>query len=610
MRASRLSPESRQRGALLVLAVSLVILAAGMFHLQIIEYSRLWALSENNRIRIQPIVPQRGILYDRHGAALVENRLSYTVSVVRSEMDKQLTVRQLSSLIDLDSTTIMNKLRGSRTPGYLPAAVVRDVGFEKIAILEEQNSAFPGVTYETQMTRRYLPGLAAECFTGYLGEVSDDDTARNPELRLGSFIGKHGIERQYDELLRGSEGIRFLEVTARGEVVGDLADRRPQPAKSGVDLELSIDATLQQAAAREIDSFCCGAIVALDPRTGEALCMVSRPRYDANVFSGTVPSDIWRSIVSDPNRPLLNRPVNARYQPGSTFKLVTAGALLEEKIVNRHTLLSPCRGGWQFGTRFFKCWNEGGHGSLDLVGSVERSCNAYFYQAGAKLGQEKLAMYARACGFGVKTGVDLPQENAGLNPTPAVMNKLYPHGWTRAGALNFAIGQGELVATPLQLAQFYAGLANNGVVYRPHFLKTVTTIDGRRRTMAPEVSFTLPFSIPTLALLKEALWGVVNSAHGTGGRMRDPELVMAGKTGTAQNPHGNEHSWFVGFAPYENPEIVIAVIVENAGHGSDVAAPVAGRLMKLYLQGSGAMLAHTGATNGASSAAENARGAR
>lgn len=577
--------ELRGRVAQGLIALVFIVIGVGLFRLQIQRHGELLNQSENNRIRVRPIVPRRGVIFDRYEFELVGNRPSYAVSIVRSELDKNTTIRQLSQLIGFDSALIMERLRKNREPRYLPAVIKRDVGFEIKAILEEQYQKYPGITCDPDRVRRYAPDISGQCFTGYVGEVTGRSkfSGQTP-LREGSMIGKQGIEKKFDQYLRGREGTQYLEISAKGVVLGDLADRPTNPGMSGADLILTIDAELQRAAANAFDTFCCGGIVALNPQNGELLAIVSKPDVDANIFSGVIPTDVWNKILNNPHKPLLNRPLDGRYPPASPFKLVTAGALLEEGIVTPQTVFDPCPGGWQFGRRWFRCWKLAGHGSCGVVRAIAESCDTYFYQAGLKLGIDKLAQYARACGFGAPTGVDLPHENTGLVPTSDTLTRMYPDGWTKALTLNLSIGQGELLATPLQVAQFFAGLANNGTVYTPHLLKTMILPDGSRVSPPPQISFQLPFSPKTLKILNEGMLAVVHSEDGTAHGIAVAEYQVGGKTGTAQNPHGENHSWFIGFAPFEDPQIVIAIIVENGGHGSTVAAPMVGKLLKFYLE--------------------------
>jgi penicillin-binding protein 2 len=402
--------------------------------------------------------------------------------------------------------------------------------------------------------------------------------------RPGSLIGKAGVERYYDRELRGVEGTEYVEVTAAGQLLGATEDQPQISPIPGNDLILTIDNDIQKAASESFGEFCCGAAVVLDPRNGEILAMVSKPPNDANVFSSVMTTEIWQAILADSTNPLLNRPVDGLYPPGSTFKLMVAGAALELGLIDRTTMFTNCNGGYRFGNRIFHCWEKGGHGRLPVLNAIEQSCDVFFYQVGLRLGLEEYAKFARACGFGQRTLIDLPQEAAGLVPSTQWYNKRLGKGqWTQAVLLNLAIGQGELLVTPLQLAQFYSGLANGGRVFKPHLLRSIIGPDGRETFRGGEFAFDLPFSKPTIDMLREGLYNVIQGGRGTARGARIAGTTLGGKTGTAQNPHGQDHSWFVGYAPADNPEILACVIVENAGHGSTYAAPAVRGIIKTYL---------------------------
>lgn len=581
-----LSLAGRERLSILIVVLAFLFLSFGLFRLQVLEYSELAEQSENNRIRVVPIEPRRGRMYDRNGRVIVDNRPSYTVSVVPAEEVKGKTLDNLSRLIDLDTLEIRRRMKKNMVSIYQPSPVKRDIPFEVVAVLEEQYEKFPGVTYQMERVRQYRDSLFAESFTGYVGEVTREQLVEDGEgqFRLGSMIGKKGLEKQYDQRLRGREGTEYIEVYANGQILGPYEGKEPVPAVPGADLTLTIDADLQLACARALDTFCCGAIVAMDPRSGEVLAMMSYPRFDANIFSTVIPESLWLEITADSTHPLLNRPLVGQYPPGSTAKLITVGAGLEEQQITENTTFKACYGGYQFGNRYFRCWDPAGHGTLTGVHAIERSCDVYMYQLGLKLGIDGLAKYYGLSGFGRPTGIDLPGEAAGLNPTSVFYDEYYgKNKWTKALALNNSIGQGEILCTPLQLAQLYCGVANNGIVYRPHLVKRVSDVEGGVREIAPVVSFKLPYSSTTLEVLKEGVRLVVEGEHGTARGLRNKLYSIGGKTGTSQNPHGLEHSLFVGVAPLEAPEIVVCAIIENAGHGSEVAAPVVGAVIKEYM---------------------------
>jgi penicillin-binding protein 2 len=576
----------RYRLALSAVVVIIIIMIVGLVKLQIFQHDEMSALSESNRLRVVPIVPPRGIMFDREGRQIVTNRPSYTLSVVPAEEVKGKTVANLAPVIGFDTLQIRKNIRKTMITRYQPAPIMRDVPFDKIAVLEERTGDFPGVSYQLDRVRLYVAPPGSEAFTGYVGELSTDDMDKvDPDLyRLGSLMGKKGLERQYDQVLRGKEGTAYLEVFASGQVLGPYAGKPRVEAMAGGDLNLSIDLDLQQLATQVLDSFCCGAIVAIDPRNGEVLALTSYPGFDANVFSGVVSESTWTAVTTNPDHPLLNRVLNGLYPPGSTFKLLTVGAGLEEGAIDLNTTFRPCYGGYQFGNRFFRCWDKNGHGALTAVHGIEASCDVYMYQLGLKLGIDVLGRYMLQCGFGAPTGIDLPGEAAGLAPNSEYYNSRYgKNGWTKALVLNNAIGQGEILVTPLQLAQFYCGLANHGVVYRPHVVRAIRQPNGQVVPVTPQVSFKLPFSETTLSSLMEGLRLVVEGGRGTARRLKNNLYSVGGKTGTAQNPHGDNHAWFVGVAPLENPEIVCCAIVENAGHGSEVAAPVVGQIIKAYM---------------------------
>ena len=583
----KISLEGRQMVAMIIIGAMVLVMMVGLVRLQVVEHAEMAEQSEFNRIRVLPTVPRRGVVYDRFGEVIIDNRPSYTLSVVPAEEERDSTLANLASLIELDSTQIRKRIQKNMVSRNQPAPVKRDIPFEAVAVLEEQARRFPGVVYQMERVRKYEDSLGAEAFTGFVGEVSEDERQRlgQKEYRLGSMIGKKGLEKHYDSRLRGQEGTAYIEVSASGQILGPYTEKDPIPAVPGQDLYLSIDYDLQRAAVAALDTFCCGAVVAIDPRNGELLAMTSYPGFDANIFSGVIPESLWLAITNDSTHPLLNRPLNGLYPPGSTAKFVAVGAALEEGLVNENTTMKPCVGGYQFGNRFFGCWLPQGHGQLTAVHSLEQSCDTYLYQVGLKLGIDRLADYYAACGFGKPTGIDLPNEAAGLNPTTKYYDQRYgKNGWTRGLVLNNSIGQGELLTTPLQVAQLFCGLANDGVVYKPHILKRIVHADGREETVEPTVSFRLSFSSSTMRLLQEGLRLVVEGEHGTARRLKNKYYSIGGKTGTAENPHGENHSWFVGVAPLEQPEIVVCAIVENAGHGSDVAAPLVGSIIRSYME--------------------------
>lgn len=573
--------------AVVLVGLALLFLVGALSYYQLIRHQFFLEQSESNRIRVQPLVPKRGLIYDRRMEVIADSRLSFTVSIVPFERVKGQTIPRLSKLLGIDSLAIEKKAAANFVSPYIPSPIRRDLGIDIVSILEEQGQYYPGITYSAESVRRYAENISAEVFVGHVGEVSPEDIKSEPQrdYRLGSLIGKKGLEKSYDRLLRGLEGNEFIEISAKGQLIGPYKGKKKNPAIPGSDLILTIDKELQQFVVANFDSLQrSGAVVAIDPQNGEILSLATFPHLDPNIFSGIIPPDTWQSIVSDSSHPLLNRPLAGLYPPGSTTKLLTAGAALELGIVTEEYLLKPCRGGMQFGNRYFKCWNKNGHGRLNLYHAIEQSCDVYFYQVGQMMGVDEWSEFAEKCGFGKKAGIDIPGELAGIVPGLEYYDQLYgPGKWSPYLILNLAIGQGEFIITPLQLAQFFCGLANNGKVHKPHLLKGVIDPDGTIVESEPTISFALPFSQQTLDILKQSLGLVIQGENGTARGLKNKLYEICGKTGTAQNPHGEDHSWFVAFAPSNSPEIVVVALVENAGHGSEVAAPLVGKIIYHYL---------------------------
>jgi penicillin-binding protein 2 len=605
----------KQRARILIgfLGISVLVLSLRLFSLQVIKASHYRRISDENRIRLVPLPAPRGTITDRNGRVITFNRPSYTVFLIPYEVENlDLVAERLAPILNLDLSTLKERLKALPKTGsgrYEPVKLKKDADFKTICVIEEQNQDLPGVMYQVEQTRSYPDGGWAGHVLGYVKELSKEELsagkvssagesdlgestslnlspAEKRGYRLGGYIGREGVEKQYDDLLRGKEGVTFLEITAAGRILGVLEERKPDLPLKGADIKLTIDLELQMEAESALVNYESAAVVALDPENGEILALVSKPGFDANLFAGAVSLEEWNEISHNPLHPLLSRTIQATYAPGSTLKLLTAAAALESKIACRDTYFSPCFGFYQFGRRAFRCWRPEGHGRLNFVNAIIQSCDVYFYQLGLKVGLERWSHYAKLCGFGEKTGVDLPDEAKGFVPSLEYYNKKYGKGeWVKNLVINLAIGQGEVLVTPLQLASFYGGLATDGTIYRPHILKEMTGPDGRIITTQSEVLRRLPFSSSTLGLLKEAMVGVVNDRNGTGVLAQIPDVTVGGKTGTAQNPHGEDHAWFVGFAPGENPKIVVAVLVENAGHGGTFAAPVAKRIIDKYLKG-------------------------
>jgi penicillin-binding protein 2 len=583
----RFSVEGKDRTILVGVILLFFLLVVRLFALQIIKNEYYTELSEENRIRIVPVEPPRGLIYDRHGTLLVENYPSYTVSVLPHEVAHiEETMERLQALIDADSLIFREQCQ-PRPFRFSPVKIQRDVPFDVVSSIEENRLDLPGVICQVEPKRRYVFGETVCHVIGYTGEISEKElqTFGDRGYLYGWSIGKDGIERAYEEDLKGHNGFKYLEVNAVGREIGLVQGKDPIPPVPGKNLHLTIDIRLQQFADDLFGPDMAGSIVALDPRTGEILAMVSKPSFDPNRFSSVLSPEDWMALTTDPGHPLLNRATKATYPPGSTLKIITAAAGLETGTINLHSRFQPCTGEMKFGNRVFHCWAEEGHGSLDLQGAIAQSCDVYFYQLGRKVGLNDWSKYARLFGFGRTVGIDLEGEEGGLVPSVEYYNKRYgKRRWSSNLIVNLSVGQGEILATPLQLAVFAGMIGMEGVWYRPHLVKAIELPSTGQiiTSQAQAVSIT-GLSKAHYEVLKKAMVAVVNGPGGTARGAAVPGVTVAGKTGTAQNPHGADHAWFICFAPADDPALAVAVLVERGGKGSAAAAPLAKRLIQAYL---------------------------
>jgi len=556
------------------------IMVMAFFRTQILGHGKYQLQSETNRLRPIPLPAPRGVIYDRNGHVIAENVPGYTVSLLPGpEANLRSTLARIASIANIDSADIEHVLQRARRAPYQPALVLGDAPFSVVSALEERRVAIPGLLIQAE-PKRYYPdtGVAAH-LVGYVGEVTEAERAthRFAFVRLGGLVGKDGLEREYDDTLRGSEGVRFVEVSARGQMVREAeaaANLAPVP---GTDLHTTIDLDLQRFISQIFPAGQRGAVMALNPNTGEVLALYSAPSYDPNAFVGGISAAYWRSLNESAAHPLLDRAIQARYPPGSTWKLAIAAMGLKRGIVGPHSRMPiPCRGGLQYGNRFFRCWDAHGHGDLTLTEAIAQSCDVYFYQLGIKLGVTSLLEDANEWGFRGRTGIDLPGEIPSEFPTgPEYYDRLYgARRWTSAVALNLAIGQGENAQTLAQMVRFYQQLASDGTVHSPFVV--------RRAATGGLANASLDLSVDQIAALRRAMIAVVERGTARSASGNAATLTIAGKTGTAQNPHGPAHGWFIGFAPADKPEIVVGAIVEFAREGPYVA-PLVARTIAHYL---------------------------
>ncbi len=582
-----------------VILVAVCLLVLRLWYLQIIKGEDLLKRSENNRIRIREVKAMRGIVLDSRGVVLVENRPSYDVVIFPEDVkDLKGLVEKLEALyakVGLTFPMDYETIRENRRP-FTPLRVDRNVSREKLALIETHSLELPGVGIDVMPVREYYYGESMAHVIGYIGEVSRDELDRDKSsgYKSGDFIGKFGLEKALDAHIRGKPGGEQVEVNVVGRKVKTLG--RVEPVQ-GYRVLLTIDSQVQKAAWSAMEGKA-GAVVALDPRDGSVLALVSRPGFDPNLFNRGVSADVWEKISSNPLHPMENRAIAGQYPPGSTYKLIVAAAALEEGIITPETAFN-CPGHFEMGTRTFRCWRKQGHGRVSLHRAIVESCDVYFYNVGKLLGVDRLAEYAQAFGLGARTGVAMTGERRGLIPTRDWKLARFGVAWQPGETISIAIGQGYNTATPLQLANAYAAAANNGEFFTPRIVQRIETDDGEIiEEFRPEKKAVLPVSQDNIQLLKKALWGVVNEPGGTGGQARVAGRDVCGKTGTAQvigmaeGDDGSsypyeyrDHALFVSFAPRDNPEIVVAVVAEHSGHGGSAAAPVARKVLEAYFAG-------------------------
>ena len=557
-----------------------LLLAVRLFYFQVISGEEYRAHSERNRIRPVVLEALRGLILDRNGVVLAENSPYYTIAAAPFETSDE-TVDYLAELTGRDAEAIRGRIRDPSINRFNPIPVQRNVSFEIASRVEEHLLDLPGVLVQITPGRMYGMGTLASHALGYVSEISRQELEERTEAgyRSGDIIGKLGVEKSFEHHLRGQNGLEFMEVNARGEELGPLPGMPVLLPETGNNVYLTLDSRIQAVAEEAIPDSLAGALVAVDPMTGAVIAIASKPGYDPNLFTEWIPQDAWDALRNHPMKPLLDRTRDGQYPPASTMKIVTAGAALEEELVTPSTLFRSCNRGYQFGNRWAGCWTSG-HGSMPFREAMTHSCDVYFYQVGVLLGLDRWGQYARGFGFGAPAGFDAGDEQGGLVPDAAYYDPARNRLWTPGKILNLAIGQGELLVTPLQMAMMTAAVANGGLLYKPYILDRVESPKGEPvETGEPGVRGRLPVSPETLRLIQESMIAVVN--QGTARSARLPYAQLAGKTGTAENPHGLDHSWFIAYAPAEAPRIAVAAVMENAPSGA--AVPVVRRVIDAWL---------------------------
>ena len=590
----------RFRLATIAVGLLFLLLAGRFWFLQLYHCPSLKKLSEKNSIRTRVLAAPRGMILDRAGRIIADNRPSYTLSFTAEDSpDPGKTLTRLTEILKLSPEELETiRCDMEDNPPFVPLPIRKGLTFEELVLIESEKFWLPGIIVEVSPRRWYVYETLAAHLLGYMGEVGPDElkTLRPRGYRLRDVVGRSGLESAFEEVLRGEAGGLRLEIDASGREVKKLAEKEPIP---GLNLELTIDLELQQQAEELIEGKGLGGVVIMmDPRNGEIIAMTSRPTFNPNRFAGGILPEHWQEILASPGDPLEHRAIRGQYPPASTFKLITALAALEEHVITPEQKIN-CGGRYRLGRRWYRCWRRWGHGKIDLHRAIAESCDVYFYRLGHKLGVDRIAETARSLGLGAKTGIEISGEKTGLIPTSEWKLKMVGEPWQGGENLSIAIGQGYLLVTPLQLLASYAQFAMGGKAYEPHLVRRVLRPDGQTEwEYLPKIHREREFDPHTLEILKSAFRGVVNDRRGTGRAARLREIEVAGKTGTAQVVRQEEnlrdtdqlpeqlrdHAWFVAFAPVDDPVVSVVVLVEHGGHGGSAAAPLARRMLSKYFE--------------------------
>ncbi|HYV19039.1 MAG TPA: penicillin-binding protein 2 [Verrucomicrobiae bacterium] len=579
-----------------VLAVYLMT----FWYLQVVRADYYRRLSDSNHLRRVTIAAERGLITDVEERPLVGNRIAFNIRLDREKTENlDALLPRLATVLNVSEATLRDRLARARgRPRFEPVVLKEDVDLKEVAWIEARRLELPMLSVEIESRREYPHGDLAAHVLGYVGEATEEQVKSDPEdlFDLGDIVGKAGLEREYETSLHGIKGWKEVVVNSHGREMQEVGEGRPPSPGHALRLTIDLDLqrTLEEAYGEEL-----GSAVFLDAKTGAVLAMISRPAFDPNVFAHRFSQDVWQSLVRDPRHPLQDRVSLSKFAPGSVFKVVMTIAALEEGVAKPERL-DHCTGSWRFGERVFQCWGirKGGHGWVDMRQALIESCNVYFYRLGNEMGIEKIAKWAHLLGFGQATGIDLPHEESGTVPDPDWKAKAVPRDpiWHPGETISVAIGQGALEVTPLQMAVFAATVGSGGTVLKPHLVQAREAREGVEQGNDNDAVLRhLPLHPETIKVVKEAMWGVVNEAGGTGAKARIEAYDVCGKTGTAQvfkvsrdidadklPKDKRDHAWFVGFAPKDDPQIAFAVFVQNGGHGGTVSAPIAKAVLERF----------------------------
>lgn len=589
--------KKRSKYATVVVILFFLILTARLVHLQIFKYDEYTRLSENNRIRIMEMQADRGFIKDRNGELIAKNSPGYVLEVTKGDVqDMGAMLDKLLNLVKFDKERVLKKI--NQTHMYESVKIARGITFEQISYLMEYSNEYSGIQLVADPTRSYTDGDIFCHILGYLGEASEKEVEENADYKSGDVIGKTGIEKEFDKVLRGKNGTRRVEVDSVGRVIEVIKE---DPSIPGKNIVLTIDQRLQEYASDIIDGRM-GSVVVLDMEDNSVLTMYSAPTYDLNMFSPFITDENWKKLLDDPQKPLLNRPIEGAYPPGSVYKVVVAAAALKEGIITPNTRIT-CNGSFRATAKtsiIHNCWKRSGHGSMDLKQALAESCDVYFYTVGSQLGIDKLYEYSAAFSLGRLTGISLPNEKTGVLPSQEWKKEVHNEPWYPGETVNISIGQGYMTTTPLQVAVMYSSLFNGGKFYTPRIVDAFEDpVTGEKAKLPVVLKNTKEIESSVLKPIIDGIVSAVEDRRGTSWRAKVPGMHVGGKTGTAQvvsmkrvenlkddeiPEHWRDHSWFAGVFPSDKPRYVVVVMLEHGGSGGKSGAPVAGDMMKKMLE--------------------------
>lgn len=570
-----------------IIVIIFLVLLSGLFNLQIIKGRQYKEIAERNYVRIRRINAARGVIYDEKLKPIVTNNPSinlYFRPFLIKDKDKMIDF--ISSKLPVSKEMISKLIYDNRYRTFNEILVFENMDYNTMVNISEFLNYYPELFIKVETMRSYsLPNH----FTGYVGRINEKEyeKLKSEDYTINSLLGKSGIEKHYERILAGKPGFEVIQVDAHGRNLNIFKNNLNKEPENGLHLVLNINLELQNYISSIYPKEYAGAVVVINPKTGGVLSYNSFPEYDQNWFASKISTEQWISLRDDPKKPMLDRVINGTYPPGSTFKALTGSLGLEKGLINSETLLASCIGGLQIGNRFFKCWFHGGHGRTNIITALKVSCDVFFYDLSKWFKLDEMKAFVKANRLIDKTGIDLPFERKGFFPDIQWYAKRLGKYFSLQGRkANLAIGQGEVLVTPLQLCSYYAAIANDGIWKKPHLLKkAIGHKVVKYEELEEQIEYQLPISERTLRIIQEGLWQVVNAPGGTGGGSRVPGVKVYGKTGSSENAHGKlTHAWFACYAEWEEPELAIVVFMENAGHGGSMSAPISGKIIQYYHQ--------------------------